>query len=183
MNSNPYSAPGSDPFGSSNLSSGEGISDGVLRHLRGTKGWVKLIAILCFLGAGLMLLGGLAVVAIGIFGGSALASAAGTEGALAGIGGVIGMGVLGAVYAVFGLIYLYPGFKLWGYAEGIEALLKDRSSVSLEKALNEQRRFWKFVGILAVIMICLYILIFLGMIIFGVIMGGAVAGAAGGAGV
>jgi hypothetical protein len=177
MEANPYSVPTSNPFGGSSLEAGGGITDGVLAQLRGTKGWVKLFAILCFLGGGMMALGGLVVVVMGLLGASVLGAAAGAaEQALAGLGGAAISVVIGGLYALFGLLYLYPGFKLWGYGTTIDDLLKDRSVVTLEKALNFQRSFWKFCGIVMVAILSLYVLVFVGAIVFGI-----VAAAAGGA--
>lgn len=176
MEVNPYSVPASNPFGGSSVEAGGGITDGVLQQLRGTKGWVKLFAILCFLGGGMMALGGVVVAAMGLLGGSALGTALGSgEGALAGLGGAVVGLVIGGLYALLGALYFYPGFKLWGYGSTIDDLLKDRSAVTLEKALNYQRSFWKFTGILMVVMISLYVLAVIGMLIFGVL--GAATGA------
>lgn len=180
METNPYHAPSANPFGQSTVASGEGITEGVLRQLKGTKGWVKLMAILCFLGGGMMGLGGLVVAALGAFGGSLLAAAGEGSNPLAGIGGAVGAVVLGLVYAALGGIYFYPGFKLWGYASAIEDLLKDRATATLEKALDCQRAFWKFVGVMTVVVIGLYVLVVVAMVIFGGIA--AAAAAAGGTG-
>jgi hypothetical protein len=181
MEPNPYSAPSADPFGRINTSPGEAITEGILTQLKGTKGWVKLMAVMCFLGGGLMALGGLAVVAFGIFGGSILA-ASGMEGVdMASIGGAVGGVVIGALYALMGVLYFYPGFKLWGYASAIEDLLKDRMAVTLERALNEQRAFWKFLGVLVVVLICVYVLAIVGAVVVAVIAAAAGAGASSGA--
>lgn len=178
MEVNPYSVPSSNPFGGSSLEAGGGITDGVLLQLRGTKGWVKLFAVLCFLGGGMMALGGVVVAAMGLLGAGVLGAAAGAaEQALAGLGGAAISIVIGGIYAVMGVLYFYPGFKLWGYGTTIDDLLKDRSAMTLEKALNYQRSFWKFCGIVMVVMISLYVLVVVGAVIFGAVAAAAGSGA------
>lgn len=182
MEPNPYSAPVTNPFGNSSATTAQGITEGVLRQLKDTKGWVKLMAVISFLLGGMMCLGGLAFAVFGIFGSTLVASlgGAGDEMAgLAGLGGAIGGVVIGLVYAGLGAIYLIPGFKLWGYASSIEDLLKDHSVVTLEKALDYQRAFWKFVGVFTLIMIGMYLLIIVAVVIFGGIAAATAAGAAG----
>jgi hypothetical protein len=182
MEPNPYHVPSANPFGQSTLGGGGAITEVVLKHLKGTKGWVKLMAILCFMLGGLMVMGGLAFLAFGLFG-SSLVAAMGDQGSqLAGIGGAIGGAVIGLVYAALGAIYFVPGFKLWNYASTIEDLLKDRAVVTLEKALDYQRSFWKFVGVFTIVMISLYVLLIVGMVIFAGIAGAAAASGAGGIG-
>jgi hypothetical protein len=182
METNPYNVPAADPFGQSTAIGGEAITEGVLKQLKGTKGWVKLMAIILFLIGGLMVMGGLAVLAFGIFGSSILAAMGDQAGQLASIGGVVGASVLGVVYAALGAIYLVPGFKLWNYGSTIDDLLKDRAVVTLEKALDYQRSFWKFIGVFTVVMISVYVLIFIAMIIFGGIAAAMGAGGVSGLG-
>jgi len=37
----------------------------------------------------------------------------------------------------------------------------------LDAALNEQRSFWKFIGIMTIVMLCFYFIFIIGMIGFG----------------
>ena len=66
-----------------------------------------------------------------------------------------GIAVIGVLYACMGLIYLVPALHLWRYGKHIDGYLKDPQGIQLERALEAQRRFWKFIGILAVISILL----------------------------
>ena len=74
MEPNPYHVPSTNPFGQSTLGGGGAITEVVLKHLKGTKGWVKLMAILMFMAGGLLVMGGLAVLALGLFGSSLIAA-------------------------------------------------------------------------------------------------------------
>ncbi len=169
MEHNPYQSPAADLYGTSSGLVGEAVTEGVLRALRGTKGWVKFLSILLFIGAVLMCLLGLFMFGMTLIGGGLASASEEVGSAMAAFGGIIGAGVVGVIYVTFGVLYIYPGMKLWAYASGIERLLKDRSSLSLEKALDEQRRFWKFAGIIALVMIVLYVVVIVGVLMIGVV--------------
>ncbi|WAC21917.1 DUF5362 family protein [Luteolibacter sp. SL250] len=67
---------------------------------------------------------------------------------------MIGMSMF---YILIALLYIYPGLKLWKYANRITGFASTGAEVDLEMALNEQRAFWKFAGISIIVMIALYI--------------------------
>ncbi len=115
---------------------------GVQSALAGTKPWVRLCSILLFVSAALMIVvGGLA----GIMGSMALGGGAETM-------------ALAIVYPLMGLLYLIPGLYLFRYAKRIGDYLTGGQEVQLELALDAQRSFWKFVGILSVIAIVVFLL-------------------------
>ncbi|MEM9236253.1 MAG: DUF5362 family protein [Verrucomicrobiota bacterium] len=146
---NPYATAGTDP---AHQGSSSAISAGVLRALAGTKPWVRFCSIIGFIASGLMILAGLFM----MVGGGLLAASA-ESGAFPFSGFPM---VMGLIYIVFSIIYLFPSFKLWKYASSIANLLNSNSTMDLETALDAQRSFWKFVGILLAIIIGIYILIF-----------------------
>ena len=161
-----------DPYSSSAVpiparySSGEGgVTQGVIQQLKGTKPWVRFMSVLLFIGAGAMLLGALVVLVMA----GALATTAGKEamghapGFTAGI-----ISAMAILYAIFGLIYIYPALKLWKYANRIAMLVVSGDVLDLEAALNEQRAFWKFLGIVVITIFGLYIVAVIAMVIFGV---------------
>ena len=78
------------------------------------------------------------------------------------------------IYAVCSLIYIYPALKLWKYANGIERLIHTGSEQDLVDALDQQRSFWKFVGVMMIIMLGLYAVVIVFAIIAGMV-GGAIA--------
>ena len=115
------------------------------------------MSVLTFIGAGLMLLCALGMGVAGSVGG--LSDKSGK-----GVGFLIGVAI---GYAVFAFIYIYPAVKLWKYASHIGALLSSGSMLDLEAALSQQRSFWKFLGIMVIVMFVLYFLIIIGMVAFG----------------
>lgn len=159
MESNPYTTPvvsgeRNDLFAGSGLVSGAAI-----QQLAGTKPWVRLLSVISFIGSGFMLLGAGSLVLMGTIGSFV---AAGNSGSV--LPASFGIGIAIA-YAVFAVIYLYPGVKLWKYANAIALLMQTQSEVDLVKALDQQRAFWKFLGILVAIVIGLYIIAMVLMVV------------------
>jgi hypothetical protein len=77
-----------------------------------------------------------------------------------------------AVVPVFVLLLLYipPAVFLWQYAGRIRRLQDGGGLPALEEALTSQKSFWKYVGILAAVVLCLYAVAFLGAGLFGTLL-------------
>ena len=157
MSIDPYSSPTSYVQPPS-FSSPAAISQGVLAQLAGTKGWVRFMSVLMFVGAGFMLLVGLIML---VAGGSIAANA--KAGALP-AGMMTGIAIL---YALLSVLYIYPALKLWKYATQIGALLISGSMMDLESALGQQRSFWKFVGIMVIALFAMYFVAVIAMVALG----------------
>ena len=157
MSTDPYSTPAANELPASHYTDAT-VSQGVLRQLAGTKGWVRFMSVLMFIGAGFMLL--IALVML-LAGGSIFQS--GKAGTLpAGM-----MTGIASLYAGLSILYIYPALKLWKYASGIAALLISGSSLDLEGALSQQRSFWKFLGIMVIALFVLYFVIIIAMAVLG----------------
>ena len=149
MQNDPYASPATSvmpPYHSANAA----VSQGVLRQLAGTKPWVRFISVLIFIGAGLMSLGALFIILMG----GAISKASSNSMFSGGLG--VGIAILYLLIAAF---YIYPAIKLWKYASYIAILLNSGAEFDLEMALSQQRSFWKFVGIIMLIVLSLYALI------------------------
>jgi hypothetical protein len=116
------------------------------------------LSVMAFIGSAFMLLGGIVMMALG-----ALAPRAGSA---------MSPAVLGAIYIPMAFLYIYPGLKLWGFAGAINRLVSSRSTEDLEAALGQQKSFWKFAGIVTIVMIALYAIFFVGMIAVGIAAAG-----------
>jgi hypothetical protein len=68
---------------------------------------------------------------------------------------------IAAVYGLFILLIIYPTLKLTKYASNIARLAESKSFTDLAAALAEQRRFWKFHGIIVAIYVIIFSLIIL----------------------
>ncbi len=129
--------------------SNNAISTIVISHLVRTRKWVRLCSVLGFIGSALMVLAGLFM----MISGGTLGTSSRIGGAAYGGGLMLGMGLF---YLVFAVLYIYPSLRLWQYASSISRLESSSTSFDLETALDKQRSFWKFVGIMICIMLGLY---------------------------
>jgi type II secretory pathway pseudopilin PulG len=122
------------------------ITAGMIDALAKTKPWVRFLSILGFVMVGLMLLFSLGVIGVGIF----TIAKSGAEGAM-----LIGLGVL---YLAMAVLYVFPSRFLWRYAKAIEQALTAQSKAwPIEQALKQQKSFWKFAGIMTLVILLLYI--------------------------
>lgn len=125
------------------------VSPALAEKLRLTQPWLRFIAIMTFIGAGLMALAGLAMLAFGAVSGS-LPAAPDKPGAAV-------MAGLGIFYLILALLYVFPGLHLLRSARAIRALVADGTEASAVLALEHQRRFWKFAGICLIVILALYV--------------------------
>jgi hypothetical protein len=82
-------------------------------------------------------------------------------GALAGAGAEI---ILLGLYILLGLLYFFPSLHLYRYARRISELEETPHVERLEAALEAQRSFWRFVGILMAIVLVAYALLLIVML-------------------
>jgi len=128
----------------------EAVSAAVVDQLARTKGWTRFFSVMLWIGAVFLILGGLAMMGMGLF-----AGAMGEEISrqFASIGGAV---VIGAIYLLLAFFYIYPALKLGSYSSRISALMATPSERNLVAALNEQRAFWKYTGVMMIVMFALY---------------------------
>lgn len=124
-----------------------------------------------WIGAIFLVLGGIMMIGMGIFAGAAGGFGKEISQEFAAMGG---MAVIGVVYLVLAFFYIYPALKLGKFAARIRDLASAPSERNLVAALNEQRAFWKYVGIMMIVFFVLYFVFIAIMIAVGV-MGAAAA--------
>jgi len=79
----------------------------------------------------------------------------------------MGLLPLGIIYFLMAFIYIYPALKLGNFSSRIADLSNQPTETNLVAALNEQRAFWKYVGIWMIVFFALYVVIIIGAIGFG----------------
>ena len=128
---------------------GNPLSVGTLRR---TQPWIRFIAILMLIGTGLMVFVAAILTLIGLaeLSGASQPSPEGPGGGL-----LVGLGIF---YAILSVIYLFPGLFLLRAARLIRDLAPDADDAALADVLEVQRRFWKFVGITAIVLLVVYVL-------------------------
>ena len=107
----------------------------VAAQLQRTQPWVRFMAIMGFIIAGFMVLFGLAVGAVG-----------------AATGNYQTLGVM-VLYPIMGVVYVFPSIFLLRYADRIKTFVASGQEQDLAGALDAQRSFWKFAGILTIVSI------------------------------
>lgn len=123
------------------------ITRNMVDSLAKTRPWVLLIGVVMILGCVLMVFAGLAMFAVG--------GVAGLGGE--GFGPLAGAG-LGAFYLVFAVLYFFPALYLLRYAGAIKRI-GPANPAAMEEALGQQAAFWRFVGILTVLLIGVYVVV------------------------
>ena len=154
MNPDPYTTPAANPQGMPTHAEAGTVSAAVVEHLAATKPWVRFISVLTFIGAGFMLIAAAGMGMMGVVGGMG-----GMPGNRANnpFTGAMGFG-LAALYVAMAIVYIFPGVKLWKYASSIAMLIQTGRNEDLVDALNQQRSFWKFVGVFLIAIMVLYII-------------------------
>jgi hypothetical protein len=154
---NPYSPPGAMAYPYPPAPTREDgrtvdVSNGMVEVLRQTRPWAILFSILCFVGSAFMMLVSIAVL---LAGSSVGATKTATFPRL-----------IGLFYVPLATVYIYPGIKLWAYAIAIGRLVATRAGADLEIALRQQKSFWKYSGIAAIVVALVY---FFGIVAFVVV--------------
>ncbi len=134
------------------------VSEEMLGALRSTRPWVMFLAILGFVVLAFMILGSLFLIVVG----NVMTHQANMP-------AFFGPGI-GVVELLLALVYLFPCLYLLRYGIAI-GNIPGSGQDAMEQALKQQKSFWKFMGILMIILLALYVLIFIGAIAFGVMFG------------
>jgi hypothetical protein len=130
--------------------------------LRESAKWSMFLAILGFVGVAFMLIAG-------IFMGTIMASLPmGNE-----MGDRMGSnpfsmmpGLIAVLYIIIAVLYSFPIYYLYKYADKTKIALQTANSDVLTEGLGYLKSHHKFLGIMMIVVISLYILMFLGMIVF-----------------
>ena len=118
--------------------------------------WTNFLAIIGFI------FSGLAIVA-GLFAGSFISamSNTGDDFLPAGMGWLFGF-----IYVLMGLLYFFPSLYLLKFSQKSKSALLFNNSDDLNLALENQKSFFKFWGILVILSLVLYIPLMLGTVLF-----------------
>lgn len=76
-------------------------------------------------------------------------------------------GMISVVYVVIAVIYFFPIYYLFKYASDMKAALRDRNEDLLTNAFGYLKSHHKFLGIMAIVILSLYVLAFIGIALVG----------------
>ena len=137
------------------------IDSPIKSHLYEAAKWGKFLAIMGFVFCGLIILAG-------IFAGSIMGKFTATDESLGG-GMMAGMGaMMSVVYIVIAIVYFFPCLYLFRFATKMKTALNGNNQPDLNASFENLKSMFKFVGILTVIFLVIYAIIFLVAIIGGV---------------
>jgi hypothetical protein len=159
MESNPYATPTANPYGTSASLSADAVSPGTIAALAGTKPWVRFISVMMWIGVVLMVL-------VGVLMTTVLGGVMATTQPNNPFGKNFGL-LIGLIYIAMSFLYIYPALKLGNFASKIKDLMNSRSVADLDAALHQQRQFWKFLGVMMIVLFSLYVLIAIGAGVVG----------------
>jgi len=129
--------------------------------LRRTRPWATFLAILGFIGGGVM---ALATLFMGI------GAAAGDDEMFGGGDAPIVLAIA-AFYAVATVMYIFVSVLLFKYGRAIGFLVQFNRNQELEEALDAQRRLWKAMGVIAIVTMALMVVAMIGGMAFAIAQG------------
>jgi hypothetical protein len=122
----------------------------VTRALERTAPWTRFLSIVGFIGVVLMIVIGIAAGAIGL-----MTQRAETT-------------VLMVLYPLMALMYFFPSLYLLQYSKRIGQYVRGGQQLpDLESALEAQRKFWKFAGLMTIVGFALSVVAFAAAVIIG----------------
>lgn len=143
------------------------LNDQAVDALRISAKWTMFLSILGFIGIGFMLL-------FAVFMSSVMAAIPTTTPGPdnMALGGMMGAmkGFMTGLYVIIAVIYFFPIHYLYKYSKGIKSAIESGNSDILCDALVHLKSHHKFLGIMAIVCISLYILFFIGIGIFAATM-------------
>jgi hypothetical protein len=120
------------------------ITNHMIDSMRSTRPWAMFLSIVGFITVGLMVLAGMIMMVVGSV----------VTRKFDGFPAVL----MGIMYIAMSFFYLVPSIYLFRYASAIGRFLDSMTEAEMESALSYQKSFWKFVGIVVIIMFVLTIL-------------------------
>ncbi|WP_345166501.1 DUF5362 family protein [Nibribacter koreensis] len=133
----------------------------MMNFLYATAKWGKFLAIVGFVGVGIMVL-------IGLFGGSIMGAAMSTameadESINNPMLGSMGF-LFGFFYLLIAVLYFFPVLYLYKFSTKMQDGLRSKDEMTVESSFENLKSLFKFMGILTVVILGFYALI----IVFGV---------------
>ena len=116
-------------------------------YLSTAASWAKFYAILSFIGIGFLLLGGLIVIAAG----ESMSNLTAMP---------YGFSAFGWFYIVLAVIMFFPALYLLRFSQKTKEALIANDSQVLEVSFQNMKSYWKFIGIMTIVLIAFFIIVF-----------------------
>ncbi|HET9746302.1 MAG TPA: DUF5362 family protein [Chitinophagaceae bacterium] len=136
-----------------------GIDDMTRMHLAETAKWAKFLSIIGFIMCGL-------IVILSFFIGSIFSTSLNRYNDYNENTGFAGLGIVMTVlYLAIGVLYFFPCLFLFRFANQMATALNTNEQLTLNRSFQNLKRMFRYMGILTIVVISLYVLVF----IFGII--------------
>jgi len=139
------------------------LNESAKGFLKETAKWAYFLSILGYIGIGLIAM-------VAIFAGALFSFIGNMTQEMNGFG-AIGGSFISGLYLMLAILYFFPVYYLNKFASNAKAALRNNDSELLTSSFEYLKSHYKFIGILAIVMMCMYALIIVGVIIVAVAFG------------
>lgn len=139
------------------------LNESAKGFLKETAKWAYFISILGYIGIGFIVLAA-------FFAGALFAFIGHMSREMGSFGGLEGSFIT-VLYLIIAALYFFPVYYLNKFATNAKIALKDNNSKSLAASFEYLKSHYKFMGIMALVILCLYAIIFLFVIIAALMAG------------
>ena len=136
---------------------GFGIDQSSRAHLAEAAKWAKFLAIVGFVMCGL-------IIVLSFFIGTLFSTSMSRYGDSAAFGSGFGI-IMTIVYLSFGVLYFFPCLFLFRFANNMIVALNSNEQITLNRSFQNLKIMFRYVGILTIIVLALYIIAF----VFGIL--------------
>ncbi len=130
------------------------LVDESVNYLNQTRKWTMFLSVLGFVGVGFMILIGLVLMFMGPAMSQQIPSSVPFK-----------IGYLGIIYLILGAVYFIPIYYLFTFSNKMRNALYANDMDILTSAFKYLRNYYRFIGVLVIVLISLYILIMLAVVI------------------
>lgn len=120
--------------------------------------WSKFLSIIGFIGIGILILVALFFMTVGA-----------SLGAFAYLG--IGTGIISFIYLVIAVLYFFPVYYLYNASRDIKQGILSANLNLLTAGFSNLKSHYKFIGIMMIVLLSIYALVFLGGILTAILSG------------
>lgn len=122
------------------------LSEQSISYLRVTQKWVKFLAILSFIGLGILFLAAIGLLISGLFIGNL------TEVSFV-------LPILGFLYLILAGINFVPTWYLYKFSSNLEKMLNFRDNLKMEEAFRYLMAYYRFIGIMTIVILGIYLIV------------------------
>jgi len=139
------------------------VDDGTVLYLMETSKWAKFLSIMGFVFISILLLCGLAFM---LTGGSFYSSSVNTDLQNLDMAGSVGV-LFGVYFFVIALVYFLPCLFLYRFSSKMQLAIRTSDQVMLNRSFENLKSLFKFLGIITIIVLSIWVLALLFNILLG----------------